>query len=176
MVDWKNIGLSVAITVVATAFGGVITVAVALLPTLWIVPNISVGLIPDKENLHKVSIDLKNTPATNTKFTIESPHNVTRFDIFSTENFTKENSSRLLEINLPRFAQGEGSIVKINALMDLHSNITNNDRYTVYSTYNQGSKMDAKHILAAIPSAAPPATVFAPTPLFIILAEERSPV
>jgi hypothetical protein len=147
---WKHTALVPIIVTVITLFGGFLISSIA--STIY-KPDVSVELIPDKENIYRVTIDLKNkgyVAAKNLKLTMESPYNITSVDIFSTENYTKEyvNNSAILEVNVPRLVQGEGSIIRINALIDSHSNITGNDHYIVYSTYDQGSKMNAAYILA----------------------------
>jgi len=152
MVDWKNVGVPIAVTLITLIGGVVIT---SLLSVLF-KPDISIELIPHKENPYKVTVDMENkgsAAAKNLKLTMESPHNITSMHIFSTENYTKRytNSSPILEVNIPRFVQGAGSLVRIDALIDSHSKITKNDRYIVYSTYDQGSKMVAEYILPAPP-------------------------
>jgi hypothetical protein len=152
MVDWKNVGVPIAVTLITLIGGVVITSLVSVL----FKPDISIELIPDKENPYKVTVDMENkgsAAAKNLKLTMESPHNITSMHIFSTENYTKRytNSSPILEVNIPRFVQGAGSLVRIDALIDSHSKITKNDRYIVYGTYDQGSKMVAEYIFPAPP-------------------------
>jgi hypothetical protein len=152
LVDWKNVGVPIVVTLITLIGGFVISSLVSVL----FKPDISIELIPHKENIYKVTIDLENkgsAAAKNLKLTMESPHNITSMHIFSTENYTKRytNSSPILEVNIPRFVQGAGSMVRIDASIDSHSKITKNDRYIVYSTYDQGSKMVAEYILPAPP-------------------------
>ena len=108
-------------------------------------PDIEVDLkIPETAtNKNEGSISVINegsAPAKNLKLTVEYPHKITDLNIFRTENYSDTNSSQVLEIYVPRFAQGKGSLVKIASTMD--SNITENDKYKIYLTHDQGSTLE----------------------------------
>lgn len=51
-----------------------------------------------------------------------------------------------MTIDIPRLAQGEGSLVSVNASMD-NTSIVATDKYNVYIVYDQGSKAATKYIL-----------------------------
>ena len=152
MVDWKNVGTPIIVAII-TLIGGFF---ISYISSVLYKPDVSIELVPSKEDVHNATINLLNkgsAPAKNLKLTMESPHNIVTTDIFGTENYTKRyTNSSSLEVDIPRFAQGKGSLITIAVSIDPHSSIDTNDHYTVYTTYDQGSDMNIEYVLPRPPS------------------------
>ena len=70
--------------------------------------------------------------------TVQAPANVTfKHPIFSTERYTENKSGdpSLLELYMPRFVQGAGSLIRIDTLIGKGTTV--NGSYTFYATYDQ---------------------------------------
>jgi hypothetical protein len=78
---------------------------------------------------------------------VEAPYNISNHRIFSTETYTEKfvQNSTTLEVLVPRFSQGDGSLVKINTLANSKPNLTSVD-YVIYSTYDDGSNKLSAHV------------------------------
>lgn len=102
-------------------------------------PNIQVNQLP---NANGTLIELKNegmAPAKNVILTLESFARMSTDDVFTTENWTIfRNNSQQLVMHTPRLANGEGSIIRINAAINNASNSAN-PSYEIYLTHDQGS-------------------------------------
>jgi hypothetical protein len=97
------------------------TSVVNIFVSAFLRPEIFTEVIPDAENPLNATINVINkgrAPAKNLQITVEAPYNITNHRIFSTENYTQKfiQNSTTLEVLLPRFSQGDGSLVKINTL------------------------------------------------------------
>jgi hypothetical protein len=146
-IDWKNIVVPIiaGLIVASSSYVGFLISAIAK-PTI----NIDIRLANENE----ATISIRNvgwSPAKNLKLTVEYPFNIIDQSIFSTENYTKSNSSKLLEMNIPRFAQGDGSFLRIRTGSQNTSAITEDDQYVVYGTYDQGSNMNSAYVIERPP-------------------------
>jgi hypothetical protein len=96
------------------------------------------------ERPSSASIIIKNSgkvAATHMIFTLQTPENMTKNSpyIFHTVNVTKSEkiNSRLLQINIPSFPTGDGSIIRV--VIWLATKPTVFPTYVFYATYDQGS-------------------------------------
>src|SRR5215207_5804032 len=144
MADWKAIGIQIISTIAASSvllFG-----LSTFYSDFYNKPNIRIEMTPsildEKIAMIKVINDGRQ-PATNLKIIVNSPENITTYRVLSTANSTIVNLSnfnpKFLELYIPKFASGIGSLVRIfisvNTLTD-----TNYLAYmNVYATYDQGS-------------------------------------
>jgi hypothetical protein len=101
-------------------------------------PNVSAMIIP---GTNYTSIELTNkgrVPANNLVLTVESPVNITDYEIFSTENWTRmvQEDNFTLVAQFPRLVQGDGSLINIVAFTESDEFKEN---YFVYATYDEGS-------------------------------------
>lgn len=72
------------------------------------------------------------------KLTVQAPPDVSfKHPLFSTERYTenKTGDPTILEIYVPRFIQGDGSMIRIETLIDPKANLTSGD-YVFYATYD----------------------------------------
>lgn len=137
MVNWKDILIPIIVAIIAFLGTSLTFIVSALLR-----PDISIDVIVNKENPRNVLVNLTNkgyAPATQLKFTMEFPHAINTVRIFSTENYNKTINSSILFINIPRIVPGQGSLVRINASTIPGSPVAADDKYRVYTTYDQGS-------------------------------------
>lgn len=142
-IDWKNIGVPIIAGLIVA-----ISPYFAFLISAIAKPNISIEIGLADENEATISIrNIGWSPANNLKLTIEYLFNIIDQNIFSTENYTKSNSSKLLEMNIPRFAQGDGSLLRISTRSQNTSAITEDNQYVVYGTYNEGSNMNSVYVI-----------------------------
>jgi hypothetical protein len=117
-------------------------------------PDISIDVITDEKTPEKVNVTLTNkgyAAATRFGFTMEFPHSISMLSIFSTELYNSTNSTSNLRVDIPRLVQGEGTIMRIEAVLSPSSEITVNDKYNIYGTYDQGSIKKVKFILPQPP-------------------------
>jgi len=93
---------------------------------------------PNEEDGRKASFLLSNaggSAATHLKFLLKTPQKILRLTNLSSENATLTNpNDTILEANLKRFVQGEGSFVSINITMTAPSK-----NYHAFATFDQGS-------------------------------------
>jgi hypothetical protein len=116
-------------------------------------PNVSARIFP---NINGTSIELTNNgrvPATNLIVTVESPVDIANSKVFTTENFTVENRTIMIEENrimmiedkqklvakFPRFVHGDGSLIKMEISSTRQQWDALNQNYVIYATYDQGS-------------------------------------
>jgi hypothetical protein len=139
----KNIGVPIIIAIIA----GVIALISALINYIiaaLFIPNLDISKEPNQEQNKKTIIDITNigsAPAKSLKLTVQAPQNISfKHPIFSTEiyNETKTEDPARLELYIPRFIQGDGSMIRIEALINNRSNMTSGN-YIFYATYDQGS-------------------------------------
>ncbi|MGB6594674.1 MAG: hypothetical protein WA323_03600 [Candidatus Nitrosopolaris sp.] len=156
MVDWKNVGVPIAVAVITLIGGSYVSIVSALFK-----PSILIVMIPSNKDIHKVRITAQNNgiaSAKDMRLTIVSPHKIDNTDIFATENYTKiYNNASSFAMIIPRFVQGKGSLINIIVSTDHRSNITKDDHYNVYTTYDQGSDVNIQYVL---PRPAPPPPTF----------------
>ena len=104
-------------------------------------PTICITVKPEKYS-EAVVVEAKNhgrDSARGLVLTIESPDNIINKTILATENVTsiKQNHT-ILSLNLPRFSNGEGSVIKINVWTNSpQSSLIEN--MNAYATYEKGS-------------------------------------
>ena len=148
MVNSKDILIPVIVAIIAFLGTSLTFIVSALLK-----PDISIDVIIDKDNQRNVMVNLTNrgyAPATHLKFTMEFPHaiDINTVNIFSTENYNKTINSSILFINIPRIVPGQGSLVRINASTIPDFPVAANDKYRVYTTYDQGSSAAVANVNA----------------------------
>ena len=104
-------------------------------------PTICITVKPEKHS-ESVVVEAKNhgrDRARGLVLTIESPNNIINKTVLATENVTsmKQNQT-ILSLNLPRFSNGEGSVIKINVWTNSpQSSLIEN--INAYATYEKGS-------------------------------------
>lgn len=148
MVDWKNIGVPIIVAIIAGAVSLVSALVNFIISALFM-PNIQISDEPLKIGDNKVTIDITNNgtaAAKNLKLTVKAPPN-TSFNrpFFSTEKYIDNATGNptKLEMYVPRFVQGAGSLIKIESSLS-PANVSGNHivysgNYIVYVTYDQGS-------------------------------------
>ena len=149
MVDWKNIAVPIIVAIIAGAVGLVSALINFIISALF-TPNIQISEEPLKIGDNKVTIDITNNgtaAAKNLKLTVQAPPN-TSFNrpFFSTEKYIENATGNptKLEMYVPRFVQGVGSLIKIESSLSQpnvsgHHYIVYSGNYIVYVTYDQGS-------------------------------------
>ena len=137
MFDWKNVGVPIIVALLSLG-SAIIVASFAYIASVILKPNISITTA-SSSNLHTTIFDITNigsAPAKDLKVTVEAPPNVTfNHPIFSTERYT-ENKTRdpsLLELYVPRFVQGPGSLIRIDTLIARGASLSGS--YTFYVTY-----------------------------------------
>lgn len=94
-----------------------------------------------KQNKTESSLTVSNSGtavATNILLTLEVPSEILDKIIFSTENYTiKQESKKSLQLSIPRFANGEGSIISIQTLVN--SSKFPEEGYTIHAAHDRGS-------------------------------------
>ena len=74
--------------------------------------------------------------------TLEAPAILKNYSIFYTDNLTVTNFSKsnpkTLQLYIPRFAQGDGSVIGIRTFIDTKANKSSSN-YFAYAAYDQGS-------------------------------------
>jgi hypothetical protein len=117
MVDWKNVGVPIIVAIIARAVA-LISALVNFIISALFVPNIQIFKDPRAQGKDKVVIDITNigtAAAKNLKLTVMAPPNTSFLYPFSTESYSKNKTGdpTRLEINVPRFVQGSGSLIQI---------------------------------------------------------------
>ena len=84
-------------------------------------PDIFAEVIPIGKNPNVTTINVKNNGhagAKNLELTIETSSNLTSHHIFATENYSEiyGKNLRMLQISLPRFSEGQGSLITIDTV------------------------------------------------------------
>jgi hypothetical protein len=137
-------GVTIAVAVIAGVLGasGIVNVIIAYI----IKPHMFAEVIQNHlTDPHVVMINVKNTgnaPAKDLDLTVTTSTNITnRTTIFSTENYSKipTTTPQILHLHIPRFVEGEGSLVGIQMLTDPLPNSTSPESYDIYTTYDVGS-------------------------------------
>lgn len=144
----------VAIITGVLGASGIINVVVAYL----VKPDIFAEVIPTTKSPHVATINVKNNgnaPARDLDLTVTTSSNITNHHIFSTENYTEINNTKhpnpkMLKIHIPRFVEGEGSLVTIDAMTNPKPNNASED-YNVYTTHDVGSSKLVTHIVSQFP-------------------------
>ena len=94
-------------------------------------------------NGEKATVQMSNiggSSATNVKLTVEAPFRIYKYDLFTTENYSKiQANSSILELFMPRLIQGVGSYVLLDIWLDPSLNQTGTQRYISYVTHDRGS-------------------------------------
>jgi hypothetical protein len=145
----KDVGIPIITAVIASLIGG--SAIINLFVSAFYTPNVNIEIISNKNHGHESTVSVNNrgsAPATNVLLTVEAPANISYYKIFSTENHTEKSklSPDELQIYMPRLIHGQGSMVRINAVVDEKSNVTLG-AYTAYITYDQGSSKLLKTVL-----------------------------
>jgi len=144
MADWKAIGIQIISTIAASSvllFG-----LSTFYSDFYNKPNIRIEMTPsildEKIAMIKVINDGRQ-PATNLKIIVNSPENITTYRVLSTANSTIVNLSnfnpKFLELYIPKFASGIGSLVRIFISVNTLTDTNYLDYMNVYATYDQGS-------------------------------------
>lgn len=143
MVDWKNIGVPIIVGIIAGTVA-LISALINFIISALFVPNIHISREPTTDQKDKVVIDITNigtAAAKSLKLTVQAPPSTSfKYPLFSTEKYSanKTGDPTRLEIDVPRFVQGGGSLIRIESLIDTKTNVSSGD-YIVYVTYDQGS-------------------------------------
>jgi hypothetical protein len=136
--------VTIIVAVIAGILGasGIVNVIIAYI----IKPDMFAEVLPNHTtDPHVVTINVKNNgnaPAKDLDLTVTTSTNITNHTtIFSTEGFTKINTTnpQILHLHIPRFVEGEGSLVSIHMLTDPLPNSTSPEVYDIYTTYDVGS-------------------------------------
>jgi len=144
MADWKAIGIQIISTIAASSvllFG-----LGTFYSDFYNKPNIRIEMTPsildEKIAMIKVINDGRQ-PATNLKIIVNSPENITTYRVLSTASSTIVNLSnfnpKFLELHIPKFASGIGSLVRIFISVNTLTDTNYLDYMNVYATYDQGS-------------------------------------
>ena len=106
MVDWKNVGVPIAVAVITLIGGSYVSIVSALFK-----PSILIVMIPSNKDIHKVRITAQNNgiaSAKDMRLTIVSPHKIDNTDIFATENYTKiYNNASSFAMIIPDLFKGK---------------------------------------------------------------------
>jgi hypothetical protein len=144
--EWVQI-----ISTVVGLLGGAFLYNIIMAPKLEIdFPEVS----PDSKHLTVRMTNSGLAPAKNLTLTIQSSHDLFSDYSINSSDVIKSKTTivapvNTLKINLPRFSNGDGSLLQVYATSD--SNITNTD-ITIYATYDQGSTIQPpKHENLLIP-------------------------
>lgn len=138
--DWLSIILTVIIGLVGTS---VFASAYNSITTFSERPYVQILIEPDHKNVHRASFVMSNTggvAATHLQLVVLSPERVINYSNFSTENIslTRVNTT-VLEGNVRRLVQGDGSFVEISLTIAAKPNINYTNGYRAYATFDQGS-------------------------------------
>jgi hypothetical protein len=137
--NWKGEILTV-ITVIISS--GIVLGALNGLYNQFVKPNVNVDIAQNKLNPDIITIEVENnggSSANKLVLKIDSPVRIINYTIFSSNNYTQYENAYLLQVYVPRFVNGEGSLIRIIMLFDGRS-IPNFFHYvTVYATFDQGS-------------------------------------
>jgi hypothetical protein len=110
-------------------------------------PRIDIQINPPSQNSEQTVIITNEgrIPATNFFLTLMTPQDMVDYpnypQTFSTLNETEVRliSSKLLQVGIPKFPHGEGSLARINLRYNVSQSPTIYPEYTAYITYDQGS-------------------------------------
>lgn len=139
-VQRKNIS-EVIPAVIAAILGG--STLISFIISAFLTPNVIIDFAKG-ENLSEAQFIIRNTgnaPAKDVVLTIQAPCcAITIESVFSTENYSERITPdpNSVELDVPRFVQGGGSIIKIDTIIDNESKLTGGE-YNTYITYDQGS-------------------------------------
>jgi hypothetical protein len=140
VIDWIQVTGSILGLILGTLSG-------SLLYNTIFAPNIIIHNPQFSKNRNNAIIDITNNgsaPAKNALIVVRSNESfINNPTFFATDSYSSltnlTNEPNVLELSVPKFSQGEGSIVQINA--SLHHQInTPPANLTVYTTYDEGSK------------------------------------
>lgn len=138
LADLKTLTPLIAI-ILSGLFGG--TAIINFIISAFFTPSVNTYIYVEPGDKHKAIVTMVNegkAPAKNLLLTIHSPANISNYKIFSTENYSKLNYPSALQVFVPRFVHGEGSLINVDLMVDPKANISSSE-YTVYSTHDQGS-------------------------------------
>jgi hypothetical protein len=162
MVDWRSTIVPLVIPILTS--GLAISGVTFFINEVYFKPNLEIKLLPNELNgdLSTVTVrNIGNVAANNVLLTIQLPNKIISYSIFTTENATliinpneKEDvvgynffnistratneNTGVVELYVPRFVQGNGSLIKVVAFTDPQED-SNNRNYGVYTTYDGGS-------------------------------------
>jgi hypothetical protein len=143
-VNWKDVGVPLITAGLTILFGS--TAVITYVVAAYLIPNVNVNISSDPDNIHSAYISVKNdgkVSATQLTLTIHNPARLLNHSIFSTENYVENKNyttahPNVLKIFVPRFVQGEGSLISVNLNLDPKAEF-NSGQYVVYTTFDQGS-------------------------------------
>jgi hypothetical protein len=142
MADWKTISIHIILPLLSS--GLIISAITSFYNDIYNKSNIKIEIIPndivDRFSTVKITNDGR-LPAKDIVITVQTPESIIGYRIINTENTTvtyvAEKDPRLLKLYIPRFVNGDGSVVRVVILTA--EKITDYSNYKVYATYNQGS-------------------------------------
>jgi len=143
-VDWKNVVVPIITTIIVVFFGG--TAVFSFIVNAFLTPDVNVNLSKSPNDKYSAYISVTNLGRVSAKqmtLTIDNPAKILNHTIFSTEEYSENKNysnthPKILKIFIPRFVQGEGSVINVNLKVDPTVNI-DSGQYVVYTTYDQGS-------------------------------------
>jgi hypothetical protein len=137
--DWTSIVIQFVPAILGS--GVLITTFTGYYNDLATQPNVRFTLFPDTNNYSKFSALIENTgggPANNFTGLIITPYSIADLRSMSlASNDISTQGSNAVKISIPKFIQGEGSIVNISLIM--RNSTTYSDDYEAYAIFDEGS-------------------------------------
>lgn len=121
MPDWKSIGVPVIVAIIAGTVS-LISAYTNFIISSFFTPNIQISKESAGKLNDKIIIDITNNgtaAAKSLRLTVQAPPNTSFIrPIFSTEKYSENNTGAptKLEMYVPRFVQGTGSLIRIESL------------------------------------------------------------
>ena len=85
-------------------------------------------------------VNIGGTAAKHVKLTVKAPEEINGYNGFSTENMSLQKAMpRVLQGYIPRFVQGDGSLVNISLMIKATPKINYSKSYAAFVTHDQGS-------------------------------------
>jgi hypothetical protein len=140
LVDWKGILIQILLPLLSSTL--VISALTAFYNGIYNKPNLEIRIIPNEIDQRISMVDVTNNgrlPAKNILLTINTPENISAYQVINTENVTTSftTNSTFLKLLIPRLVNGEGSMIR-TIIFGVNKNI-DYTRYNVYATYDEGS-------------------------------------
>lgn len=145
--DWVPIIITALTGLLGT---GIIVTIFNFFISSFYAPDVQVLIKPNYEqhgnNSSVLMVNHGGAAAGDVKLTVKTPKEIKKIENFSTESISlKQVNSTLLEGNMKRFVQGNGSLVNIKIIIKRIPNINYTKDYTknitAFVTYDQGSNI-----------------------------------
>ncbi len=144
MTDWKAFLIQAVTSVIAS--GLILSGFNIFYNDFYSKPNIEVKSMVDANLVTSNITNSGRVPANHLNLLVQTPSDITNdndktnYKVFATDNVNyKKIGSRILNISMPRFVQGDGSLIEVTTRLGEKPDLNKFPKYTIFATFDEGS-------------------------------------